>query len=179
MDIGGSTRCSSATNWRAIPRRCGGSCVAMAGWRRVGGRGRGMGDGTRGRYGVAEPNRRWASDITSIRVWNGQKGRMAIMIDCADRMVLAWRFAWRITGRGSGRDAAGGCVPAVRGSAGPSTGDRVPQRQWAGVYVASVPAVCAGDNADPMPYTSAKLTVKRFGAGVLLQLRMIACTRRT
>jgi putative transposase len=46
---------------------------------------------------VAEPNRRWASDITGIRAWNGQKGRLAIMIDCADRMVLTWRFATRIT----------------------------------------------------------------------------------
>ena len=31
------------------------------------------------------------------RAWDGQKGRLAIMIDCADRMVLAWRFAKRIT----------------------------------------------------------------------------------
>ena len=46
---------------------------------------------------MAEPNRRWASDITGIRAWNGQKGRLAIMIDCADRMVLAWRFAKRVT----------------------------------------------------------------------------------
>jgi putative transposase len=46
---------------------------------------------------VAEPNRRWASDITGIRAWDGRKGRLAIMIDCADRMVLAWRFATRIT----------------------------------------------------------------------------------
>jgi putative transposase len=50
-----------------------------------------------GRGRVAEPNRRWASDITSIRAWDGRKGRVAIMIDCADRMVLAWRFATRIT----------------------------------------------------------------------------------
>ncbi len=35
------------------------------------------------------PNRRWASDITGIRAWDGQKGRLAIMIDYADRMVLA------------------------------------------------------------------------------------------
>ena len=50
-----------------------------------------------GQVRVAEPNRRWASDITSIRAWDGRKGRLAIMIDCADRMVLAWRFATRIT----------------------------------------------------------------------------------
>lgn len=50
-----------------------------------------------GRVQVYEPNRRWASDITSIRAWDGQKGRLAIMIDCADRMVLAWRFATRMT----------------------------------------------------------------------------------
>jgi len=46
---------------------------------------------------VPESNRRWASDITGIRAWNGQKGRLAILIDCADRMILAWRFARRIT----------------------------------------------------------------------------------
>ena len=50
-----------------------------------------------GQVRVAEPNRRWALDITSIRAWDGRKGRLAIMIDCADRKVLAWRFATRIT----------------------------------------------------------------------------------
>ncbi len=50
-----------------------------------------------GQVRVSEPNRRWASDITGIRAWDGRKGRLAIMIDCADRMVLAWRFATRIT----------------------------------------------------------------------------------
>ena len=49
-----------------------------------------------GRVQVAEPNRRWASDITSIQAWDGQKGRLAVILDCADRMVLAWRFAKRI-----------------------------------------------------------------------------------
>ena len=50
-----------------------------------------------GRVQVAEPNRRWASDITSIRAWDGQKGRLAVILDCSDRTVLAWRFAKRIT----------------------------------------------------------------------------------
>lgn len=45
-----------------------------------------------GQVSVAEPNRRWASDITSIRAWNGEKGRLAIIVDCADRSVLAWRW---------------------------------------------------------------------------------------
>ena len=52
---------------------------------------------SRGQVQVATPNRRWASDITGIRAWDGQKGRLAVMIDCADRMVPAWRFARRIT----------------------------------------------------------------------------------
>jgi putative transposase len=38
-----------------------------------------------------------ASDITSIQAWDGQKGRLAVLIDCADWLVLAWRFAPRIT----------------------------------------------------------------------------------
>ena len=50
-----------------------------------------------GQVRVAEPNRRWASDMTGIRSWDGQKGGLAIMIDCADGMVLAWRFTTRIT----------------------------------------------------------------------------------
>jgi putative transposase len=50
-----------------------------------------------GQVQVADPNRRWASDITGIRAWDGQKGRLAIMIDCGDRMILTWRFAPRIT----------------------------------------------------------------------------------
>jgi len=45
-----------------------------------------------GRVSVLEPNRRWASDITGIKAWDGKKGRLAVIIDCADRMVLAWRF---------------------------------------------------------------------------------------
>ena len=49
-----------------------------------------------GQVSVPEPNRRWASDITGIKAWNGEKGRLAVIIDCADRMVLAWRFARRM-----------------------------------------------------------------------------------
>ena len=50
-----------------------------------------------GKVEVAVPNQRWSSDITGIRAWDGEKGRLAVMIDCADRMVLCWRFAKRIT----------------------------------------------------------------------------------
>ena len=49
-----------------------------------------------GRVSVAEPNQRWASDITGIVAWSKEKGRLAVIIDCADRMVLAWRFARRM-----------------------------------------------------------------------------------
>ncbi len=82
-------RCNPKTVWRVLCRR---------GWLATGRRSR-VRDGRRheGQVRVAEPNRRWASDITGIRAWDGQKGRLAIMIDCADRMVLAWRFAKRIT----------------------------------------------------------------------------------
>jgi putative transposase len=82
-------RCNPKTVWRVLRRR---------GWLATGRRSRAR-DGRRheGQVRVAEPNRRWASDMTGIRAWDGQKGRLAIMIDCADRMVLAWRFAKRIT----------------------------------------------------------------------------------
>jgi len=49
-----------------------------------------------GRVSVPEPNRRWASDITSIKTWNGEKGRLAVIVDCADRSVVAWRWARRM-----------------------------------------------------------------------------------
>lgn len=45
-----------------------------------------------GQVSVKEPNKRWASDITSIKAWNGEKGRLAVILDCADRSVLAWRW---------------------------------------------------------------------------------------
>ena len=49
-----------------------------------------------GQVSVLEPNRRWASDITSIKAWNGEKGRLAVIVDCADRSVLAWRWERRM-----------------------------------------------------------------------------------
>jgi len=51
-----------------------------------------------GQVAVSVPDTRWASDITEIRAWNGQRVRLAIILDCADRMVLAWRCQPRITG---------------------------------------------------------------------------------
>jgi len=82
--------CNPKTVWRVLRRR---------GWLATGRRRVELRTGRRhvGRVQVASPNRRWASDITGIRAWDGQKGRLAVMIDCADRMVLAWRFAPRIT----------------------------------------------------------------------------------
>ena len=41
---------------------------------------------------VKEPNKRWASDITEIKAWNGEKGRLAVIIDCSDRTIISWRF---------------------------------------------------------------------------------------
>jgi len=47
---------------------------------------------------VPEPNTRWASDITVIKALNGEKGRFAMLIDCADRQILAYRWAKSIKG---------------------------------------------------------------------------------
>ena len=33
---------------------------------------------------VPEPHTRWASDITWIRVWNGEKGRLEVLIECTE-----------------------------------------------------------------------------------------------
>lgn len=81
--------CNAKTVWRVLRRQ---------GWLATG-RLRRERSGRRheGRVQVAEPNCRWASDISGIRAWDGQKGRLAVIIDCADRMVLCWRFAKTIT----------------------------------------------------------------------------------
>jgi len=73
--------CNSKTVWRLLRRR---GWLATGRLRRVR-----VGRRHEGQVRVAEPNQRWASDITGIRAWDGQKGRLAVIIDCADRMVLA------------------------------------------------------------------------------------------
>lgn len=45
---------------------------------------------------VLSSNRRWACDITNLKLWNGQKLRLAVIIDCADRMVIAWKLQARL-----------------------------------------------------------------------------------
>lgn len=49
-----------------------------------------------GTIAVEQPNTRWASDITSIKCWNGQKVRFAFIMDCCDRSILAWRAGLHI-----------------------------------------------------------------------------------
>jgi putative transposase len=44
-----------------------------------------------GQIAVEVPNTRWASDITSIKCWNGEKLRVAFLMDCCDRSIIAWR----------------------------------------------------------------------------------------
>lgn len=49
-----------------------------------------------GTIAVSEVNTRWASDITSIKCWNGEKLRLAVIIDCCDRSVISWFAGKRI-----------------------------------------------------------------------------------
>ena len=42
-----------------------------------------------GRISVDEINTIWASDITSIKCWIGQKVRFTFIIDCCDRSIIA------------------------------------------------------------------------------------------
>ena len=44
-----------------------------------------------GKISVKNSNTRWASDITSIKCWNGEKIRVAIIIDCCDRSIISWK----------------------------------------------------------------------------------------
>jgi len=50
-----------------------------------------------GKVAVLQSNQRWACDITTFKLWNGQKLRLAVIIDCADRMILAWKLQPRLT----------------------------------------------------------------------------------
>jgi putative transposase len=50
-----------------------------------------------GKVAVLRSNQRWACDITTFRLWAGQKLRLAVIIDCADRMVLAWKLQVRLS----------------------------------------------------------------------------------
>ena len=49
-----------------------------------------------GQVAVESPNRRWASDMTQIKAWSGEKLRLATLIDCADRSIIAWKLGKRI-----------------------------------------------------------------------------------
>lgn len=50
-----------------------------------------------GKVAVLQSNQRWACDITTLKLWNQQKLRLAVIIDCADRMILAWKLQPRLT----------------------------------------------------------------------------------
>ena len=50
-----------------------------------------------GKVAVLQSNQRWACDITTFKLWNQQKLRLAVIIDCADRMVIAWKLQPRLT----------------------------------------------------------------------------------
>ncbi len=59
---------------------------------------------------------------TGLTAWDGQKVRLALILDCADRLVLAWRLGVPLTAEDLGellRDAERGA------------GRRVLERQWA------------------------------------------------
>ena len=49
-----------------------------------------------GKVTVPQSNRRRAADITSLPVESGGKLRLAVVLNCADRMILAWRLLARI-----------------------------------------------------------------------------------
>jgi putative transposase len=52
---------------------------------------RGVSRSHTGKIEVSEPNTRWASDITSIKCWDGSKVRFTYVIDCCDRSIISWR----------------------------------------------------------------------------------------
>lgn len=55
-----------------------------------------------GQVAVPASNSRWASDITIIQAWNREKIRLAVILDCGDRMVVAYRWGSKLTGEDLG-----------------------------------------------------------------------------
>ena len=49
-----------------------------------------------GKIAVDHSNTRWASDITSIKCWNGQKLRFTYILDCCDRSIIAWKAGFHM-----------------------------------------------------------------------------------
>jgi putative transposase len=49
-----------------------------------------------GKIAVEKPNTRWASDITSIKCWNGQKLRFTYILDCCDRSIITWKAGFHM-----------------------------------------------------------------------------------
>lgn len=49
-----------------------------------------------GKIAVEQSNTRWASDITSIKCWNGQKLRFTYILDCCDRSIIAWKAGFHM-----------------------------------------------------------------------------------
>ena len=49
-----------------------------------------------GKIAVNQPNTRWASDITSIKCWNGQKLRFTYVLDCCDRSIISWKAGFHM-----------------------------------------------------------------------------------
>lgn len=45
-----------------------------------------------GKIMVSDPDKRWASDITSIKLWDGTKARFTYVLDCCDRSIISWRL---------------------------------------------------------------------------------------
>jgi len=78
-------------------------------------------------------------------------------------------------GRRSRRDAAGGDLAPAWGNADPRTRHRIPQRQWAGVHLASVSAIRAGHGTHPVSHASAESGVQRLGGSVLWELQAGLC----
>jgi hypothetical protein len=100
---------------------------------------------------------------------------LAIMIDCADHMCIGVAVCHAPDGRRSHRAAAGGYMAPLWGSADPRTRDRIPQRQWAGVHLASVSAVRASHGTHPVSQAPAESGVKRLGGSVLWELQAGLC----
>ena len=97
------------------------------------------------------------------------------MIDCADRMVLAWRFTTRITAEDLAEMLRGAIFRRFGETRAHAQGDRVSQRQRAGIHVASVPAVRASHGAHPLPYAPAESAVEWISRGLLRQLQTGLC----
>lgn len=72
-------------------------------------------------------------------------------------------------------DVARSSVPSIWRGPSRRAGHRVPERQWARIHVASIPALCGGHGAGALSHPTTESGVERLSRGLLRELQTGLC----